>query len=146
MTNKNDFNQKKSNAGVRGGHREGAGRKLGSVSVRSREIAHKAIEGGISPLEVMLAAMRYFWKRREFTKAVDIAKGAAPYVHPRLNAIDAPKEKNSEYINASMLPKIDYFDLMKRVALDKSLGSESIAKAMHTPSQQPINNYTNSSD
>jgi hypothetical protein len=44
----------------RGGKREGAGRKLGAVTKRTREIADRALAEGKAPLEVMLDNMRHF--------------------------------------------------------------------------------------
>jgi len=44
----------------RGGKREGAGRKAGSLAVRTRKIAERAIAEGKAPLEVMLDNMRHF--------------------------------------------------------------------------------------
>jgi hypothetical protein len=75
----------------RGGKRRGAGRPLGSKNRRSAEIARAAAEDGITPIEVMLGAMRDLWEvgtpeaKRE---ASEIAKDAAPYIHPRLASID----------------------------------------------------------
>lgn len=43
-----------------GGKREGAGRPAGAVTVRTREVAEKALAEGKSPLEVMLDNMRHF--------------------------------------------------------------------------------------
>lgn len=45
-----------------GGKRAGSGRKVGTATKRTREIANKAAEDGISPLEVMLDNMRHFQK------------------------------------------------------------------------------------
>lgn len=45
---------------ARGGKREGAGRKLGAVTKRTREIADRALAEGKAPLEVMLDNMRHF--------------------------------------------------------------------------------------
>lgn len=39
---------------------------------------------GITPLEVMLTAMRSAWDAGKVTEAVQHAVQAAPYVHPRL--------------------------------------------------------------
>ncbi len=92
----------------RGGARPGAGRKKGAATKRTREIADKAAEEGITPLEVMLKAMREFVERAEtmrpddvemvnnkvvtrlslLAEAADVAKDAAPYMHPRLAAIE----------------------------------------------------------
>ena len=43
---------------MRGGKRPGAGRPAGAATRRTREIADQALAEGISPLEVMLRAMR----------------------------------------------------------------------------------------
>jgi hypothetical protein len=88
-------NQRKSNGG-RGGARKGAGRKPGSATRKTREIADKALAEGVSPLEFMLSVMRSEppegLESRELLAAqamrFEAAKAAAPYVHPRLAAIE----------------------------------------------------------
>jgi hypothetical protein len=81
----------------RGGRRVGAGRKPGSKLTKSQLIAAEAREAGISPLEVLLTAMRELWRRAHATGQMDatlaaqacaIAKDCAPYVHPRLASIE----------------------------------------------------------
>jgi hypothetical protein len=75
----------------RGGRRPGAGRPLGSKNQRSAEIARTAAESGITPIEVMLGAMRELWAQgtsEAKREAAEIAKDAAPYIHPRLASID----------------------------------------------------------
>jgi hypothetical protein len=80
-----------SNMSNRGGRRRGSGRPLGSKNKRTAEIARAAAESGITPIEVMLGTMRELWAlgtpeaKRE---AAEIAKDAAPYIHPRLASID----------------------------------------------------------
>ena len=37
----------------------------------------------IMPLEILLHAMRMYWRQGEVDKAIAIARAAAPYVHPR---------------------------------------------------------------
>lgn len=92
----------------RGGYRQGAGRKEGAANRKTREIANAAAETGQTPLEYMLDVMRsplppelaeliqqmkaenrldaevigrlVSWHNMRF----EAAKGAAPYVHPRL--------------------------------------------------------------
>jgi hypothetical protein len=111
---------------ARGGKREGAGRKSGSLTTRTREIAEQASAEGKSPLEVMLDNMRHFQQvaldaeatiagltaeeyagqalppqeqfkllLAEVKKAAgirqmahDCARDAAPYIHPKLAAIE----------------------------------------------------------
>lgn len=44
----------------------------------------QATSDGISPLEVMLGAMREAWEKGDREAAANFAKDAAPYVHPKL--------------------------------------------------------------
>lgn len=80
----------------RGGARKNAGRKAGAATTKTREIADKAMESGISPLEYMLQVMRQeplatLEPRDALTAQAmrfEAAKAAAPYVHPRLAAVE----------------------------------------------------------
>jgi type VI protein secretion system component VasF len=91
-----DSNQKiQSESKGRGGARAGAGRKAGAATVKTREIADRMMEEGISPLEYMLNVMRRATVHEDVkiqiareTMAFEAAKAAAPYVHPRLSAIE----------------------------------------------------------
>lgn len=71
---------------ARGGKREGAGRKAGSSArITAAQRAEIAAEG-ITPLDYMLKIMRdeeAIPARRD-----DMAKAAAPYVHPKLANIE----------------------------------------------------------
>ena len=71
---------------ARGGKRPGAGRKAGSATQKTREIADKAASEGITPVEYMLDVMRD--ESAEPSRRDDMAKAAAPYVHPKLAAIE----------------------------------------------------------
>ena len=116
-------NQKKSKkpapSKTKGGARPGSGRKEGSLTKRTREIAEVAAAQGITPLEVMMSAMMALYKEagncsrdhhdygdkanehddghaamitenriKLLNMAATIARHAAPYVHPRLSAIE----------------------------------------------------------
>jgi hypothetical protein len=97
----------------RGGARQGAGRKPGQMTKKTRAIAEEAFKRGVTPLEVMLDNMRFahegvdsLLKRIEDDNGhpVDLealkellrlrqmsekwAEAAAPYVHPRLTPVD----------------------------------------------------------
>lgn len=80
----------------RGGARKNAGRKRGSITKRTREIAERAMDEGITPLEYMLQVMRTEpdeeLEPRELMAAQQLrfesAKACAPYMHPRLMAIE----------------------------------------------------------
>lgn len=69
----------------RGGKRQGAGRKKGSLNVRTQEIVAGAAAEGVSPLEYMLNVLRDVNQTHEerFKAAIQ----AAPYMHPRLAAV-----------------------------------------------------------
>jgi len=82
----------------RGGPRPGAGRKKGSLTQRTREIAERAIAEGLTPLDVMLSAMHAFHQAGELEKAAKIAHDAAPYVHPRLAAIEYSSREDQRSI------------------------------------------------
>ncbi len=43
---------------------------------------------GITPLEVMLTAMRSAWGNADHQTAVSYAEKAAPYIHPKLSSIE----------------------------------------------------------
>ena len=93
MSENNQTTSKEPNG--RGGARKGAGRKLGSATKRTREIADRAEEDGITPLEFMLNVMRTEpsaeLEARDLLQALtmrfEAAKAAAPYMHPRLQAV-----------------------------------------------------------
>lgn len=79
----------------RGGARQGAGRPKGSKDKATiekeaarAEIIKKALDGGISPLEVMVNVMREHYASARYSEAASVAKDAAPYMHPKLASID----------------------------------------------------------
>lgn len=49
----------------KGGARKGAGRPPGAASKKTQAIAAQAMDQGVSPIEVMLANMRYYHERAE---------------------------------------------------------------------------------
>ena len=77
---------------MRGGNRAGAGRKPGSKSQRTLArlaLAERAAAEGVTPLEVMLQAMRAHHAAGDLDAAVAVARDAAPYLHSRLSAVEA---------------------------------------------------------
>ena len=70
---------------ARGGAREGAGRKKGGHNKLTEEAVQKAKDGGELPLDFMLRVMRD--PQEDQARRLDAAKAAAPYVHPKLNAM-----------------------------------------------------------
>lgn len=104
----------------RGGARNNAGRKPGAATTKTREIAEKAMLEGITPLEVMLLSMREYVAKAnaigEDPKVIDnkavtrlgllreaasIAKDAAPFVHPRLAAIEHTGKDGKDLVQRS---------------------------------------------
>ena len=63
------------------------GRQNGVANKRTREIADAAKAQGLTPLEYMLAVLRD--ETVEPERRDEMAKAAAPYLHPRLAAIEA---------------------------------------------------------
>jgi hypothetical protein len=70
----------------RGGPRPGAGRKRGSPNKATQATQAAVAASGITPLDYLLEVMRD--KKRSVPERVDAAHKAAPYVHPRLAAIE----------------------------------------------------------
>jgi hypothetical protein len=77
---------------MRGGKREGAGRKPGSKTKKTQLLAEAAREAGISPLEVQLTTMREFWRRAHQRGEMDAELAAqACAIRQRLRALRAPE-------------------------------------------------------
>jgi hypothetical protein len=72
-----------------GGARPGAGRKRGSLTQKTREVAEKAVASGKAlPLDVMLKAMGVHYDNERWDQAAAIAKDAAPYLHAKLASVE----------------------------------------------------------
>ena len=67
---------------MKGGKREGAGRPKGAKNKSTEERMAALLEGGETPLEYMLRVLRD--PATEHKRRDDMARGAAPYIHPRL--------------------------------------------------------------
>ena len=73
----------------RGGPRAGSGRKQGAVSKATaarKALIEEASQEGLTPLEYMLQVLRN--ETEEKSVRLDAARSAAPYMHPRLAAIE----------------------------------------------------------
>lgn len=84
-----------------GGKRPGAGRKKGSPNKATQARQRKAAASGSMPTDVMLKRMRFHEDKaeearlakdeegmiRHLAMADEAARGAAPYFHPRLTAV-----------------------------------------------------------
>jgi hypothetical protein len=79
---------------ARGGARQGAGRKKGTgkektITAVRKAVAERVIQGDLTPLEVMIKAMRAADAEGDGRSAAFYANMAAPYVHPRLSSVSA---------------------------------------------------------
>ncbi len=77
---------------ARGGARPGAGRQPGVPNKRTQEAIAKAEASGLMPLDYMLSVMRN--EAEEQAVRLDAAKNAAPYVHAKLQSVDANVKAN----------------------------------------------------
>ena len=96
----------------RGGRRPGAGRKPGSGNKkRSYGIVKAAYESGeLMPLEFMISEMRRLAAaatEESLREARMLAQAAAPYCHPRLQAIVAQTTLNAGDTLSALLQAID---------------------------------------
>lgn len=73
--------------GSKPGERRG-GRKKGTRNHKIVELEATSAAEGISPLDVMLKAMRMHADADKWDEAANVAKDAAPYVHARLSAVE----------------------------------------------------------
>ncbi|MDK4703889.1 hypothetical protein PH562_16685 [Rhizobium sp. CNPSo 4062] len=71
---------------ARGGKRDGAGRPAGAATKRTREMAEKAAEEGITPLDFMLKVLRD--EAATMDNRMWAAEKAAPYVHAKLASVE----------------------------------------------------------
>ena len=62
------------------------GRRVGSKNKKTRLLEMKVTDSGLTPLDYMLTVLRS--EDAEPAARMDAAKAAAPYVHPRLSAIE----------------------------------------------------------
>ncbi|MDD3762404.1 MAG: hypothetical protein PHP86_03825 [Nevskiales bacterium] len=67
--------------------RKTGGRQKGAANRKTRDIADRAAEHGLTPLEYLLRVMRD--EGQDQSVRLDAAKAAAPYIHPRLQATEA---------------------------------------------------------
>lgn len=80
---------------ARGGRREGAGRKPGSVNKLDQEARAAVVASGEeTPLAYLLRVMR---TSDDEARALDAAKAAAPYVHAKLSSIDVGNKDDKPF-------------------------------------------------
>ena len=79
-----------------GGKRAGAGRPIGAKNKRTIALEEECAAGGELPKGFMLRVMRD--ESQPMPLRADMAKAAAPYFHPRLNAIEHTGEEGGPLI------------------------------------------------
>lgn len=107
-------NQDKSKAG-RGGRRPGAGRKPGTANKKTREIADRAASEGVTPLEVMIEAMRNAYETGGAIEAFPYAKDAAPYMHAKISAMELTG-KDGGPVTHTELTKEEFTEIASQIA------------------------------
>ena len=107
---------------MRGGKREGAGRKPGSVSRIDEEARRRAAEGEIMPLDYLLSIMRD--DTRDDHARLDAAKAAAPYCHARLASTELSGPKGGPIETKEITDEVRARALMAFLARTTGLGSE----------------------
>jgi hypothetical protein len=95
----------KNNSGRNGGPRPNAGRPKGSRNKFSKLQAERAYATGETPLEYMLAVMRN--PRASSRRRDEMARAAAPYVHPKLQAILASTSVPDRMSNAEYAAQVE---------------------------------------
>src|SRR4051794_18017206 len=85
----------------KGGSREGAGRPRGSRGKRTQASIAQAETLGPTPLEILLDSMHAARDEGERAEAVECAKAAAPYVHPRLAPTSPPAPVHERWTTTS---------------------------------------------
>jgi hypothetical protein len=83
-------------AGIRIGGRQKGTKNKATIERESghAEIIERAKAEGVTPLEVMLSAMREAYAKGNMEKAAFFAKDAAPYCHQRLAATELSGNEN----------------------------------------------------
>ena len=105
----------------RGGKRDGAGRPAGSAQIKTREIADRAAEQGLLPLEVMLDNMR-FYHSEAYRLVAKLIAGVMPEHLAQGDEAepDAPKEDQ---------PHANVIEAIGQVLRLRKLAGEEAARA-----------------
>jgi hypothetical protein len=85
------------------------GRKKGTPNKATAKKAEQVAASGLTPLDFMLDVMRN--AGHDFDIRLDAAKSAAPYVHPKLAAMELTGKDGSD-----LIPKTDPEAVARRVA------------------------------
>lgn len=120
---------------MRGGKRAGAGRKKGIQNKLNGALREKLNAAGIAPLEFMLQVMRN--PDQDLAVRLETAKAAAPYLHPRLQAVEYKDEKNA----TTQRWRVEIVPMPKRIDTAPANESNEIAR-LQRPGHPPAEGIT----
>ena len=80
----------------KGGRRQGAGRPAGSRNKRTMAQAQAIETSGLTPLDYLVAV--YQNQKMPERMRLEAAKAAAPFVHPKLSAVDMDLRRDSREV------------------------------------------------
>jgi len=72
------------------------GRQMGTPNRATSDMRMAIAESGETPLEYMIGVMRD--ETVEPSRRDDMARAAAPYLHPRLSAVSQVNETNTQFV------------------------------------------------
>ena len=108
---------------MHGGKRPGAGRPKGAVNKSTQQLQRNIKNSGLTPVEHMLKVMRN--PRASAQRRDWAAAAAAPYIHPRIQAVQSEPEKP---ILQEQEDQIDMIAFARQVALVLYLADKKLEK------------------
>lgn len=108
-----------------GGRKKGVPNKM---TLARQELARHLAANGLTPLDVMLSAMREAWDEGDKATAAKYAVDAAPYVHPRLAATSVTVDDKRN---------LDDFDTHELIAAVHAQGDPAGASAPEAGDREP---------
>lgn len=79
-------------------------------TVAAMAIVDQSRAEGITPLEVMLGAMREAWERGDKSEAAGHAVNAAPYMHPKLSTVKHEGDEENPLRTVTRIELVGYTD------------------------------------
>ena len=115
-----------------GGKRPGAGRPKGSKDKITKKREAAISSSGLTPLQYLLSIIRD--TTQEQSARVDAAKAAAPYVHPRLAAIEHSGEIGNKPLREMTEHELDNELAETEAAIEreeKAAAGEKVSGSIH---------------
>ncbi|SRR5258708_10899904 len=103
-----------------GEHR--GGRQKGTPNKKTREFIERIAASGLVPLEYMLSVMRD--EKQPQDVRMEMAKAAAPFVHPRLTATKVSGDKDAPLFDLSSLSDSELAFLRRTILKATPIGDE----------------------